>query len=184
MRAKLVNENIRFERGKDPKDAMEVGLAGLKKEILDNTSWSAAITPESVKIIDVIPDYEGYPILIMKVIDPIHNKDKPYQAVSNIPGSFVMNLPDAESAEQAVKKKIDDGIAYYEANKVKIDKMIAYYERMRKIKVVASEMRGKGNQDKGQGNPPDLPGNQGNNDQEPPVEPEPPANQGRQGNNK
>ena len=82
------------------------------------------------------------------------------------------------------KAEIDDGIAYYEANKVKIDKMIAYYERMRKIKVVASEMRGKGNQDKGQGNPPDLPGNQGNNDQEPPVEPEPPANQGRQGNNK
>jgi hypothetical protein len=35
MRAQFVNENIRFERGQDPKDSMEIGHWSIKRALLD-----------------------------------------------------------------------------------------------------------------------------------------------------
>lgn len=106
MRAKLVNENISFERGQDPKSSMDIGTQKIHRDIIDNTPWSANLSPEVYDIVTLIPDYMGHPILVVKMKDPITNKHLPYSAVSDLSGTFSTLEESPESAIKAVENRI------------------------------------------------------------------------------
>ena len=67
---KLVSENINevldFERGQDPKKAMNIGKTLLDKKFIEETPWAVPIDEDSLEIVELHKNfYKGYPALVM-----------------------------------------------------------------------------------------------------------------------
>jgi len=101
----IVRESLNFERGIDPKKSMDIGKSKLDKELIENTEW--AIDDTAIKhiyeIIEVIRDYRGYPILVMR---NKQHEEWPYRATSII-GVFGEYAPTPEDALKGLKKIIN-----------------------------------------------------------------------------
>jgi hypothetical protein len=104
MRAKLVNENISFERGKDPRKSMGIGVEGL----INSTVWSLNLLPDLYQIVGHDWDYLGHPILIAKVKDPIMYPEKSHVAATDIPGIAIQHSPNELQAYSDIKDKIKE----------------------------------------------------------------------------
>ncbi len=100
----IVREHINFERGLDPKKAMDIGKSKLDREIIENTDWAINLEKHGFiwEIVELMRNYGGFPILILK------NKSQDswnYRAVSKV-GIFgeYQNTPAAalQSAQAAV----------------------------------------------------------------------------------
>lgn len=102
MRAKLVNENIDFKRGQDPKDTMDIGA----RKMIDEVTWSLNLMPDLYEIVGHDWDYLGHPILVAKLKDPIMNRNKSHVAVTDIPGINVQHSPNEFQAYSDIKDKI------------------------------------------------------------------------------
>jgi hypothetical protein len=66
---KLVKEHINFERGLDPREAMNIGKHSIDKDIIMNTHWEIPlnIINDMFNIIKVDHSYlPDYPILVLK----------------------------------------------------------------------------------------------------------------------
>ncbi len=101
----IVRENINFERGLDPKTSMAVGKSHLDRKILEETDWAIDVEQHAFlyEIIELIRDYKGYPILVLK------NKQQeswPYRAIS-VRGAFGDYHPTPEKALKQIKSIID-----------------------------------------------------------------------------
>lgn len=100
-----VNENINFERGLDPKISMDVGKSHLDRRIMEETDWAIEEKTLGIiyEILELIRDYKGYPILVLK------NKQHdswPYRAISVV-GVFGDYQETAAKALKDVKNIID-----------------------------------------------------------------------------
>jgi hypothetical protein len=101
----LVRENINFERGLDPKTSMDVGKSMLDRKILEETDWAIDLRKHGFiyEFLDLIRDYKGYPILVMK---NKQHEEWPYRAIS-IVGIFGDYQPTQERALKQIKTTID-----------------------------------------------------------------------------
>jgi hypothetical protein len=105
---KIIRESLKFERGLEPKKAINVGKAKLDRDIIENTDWSIDLDKHGFlyEIIDLIKDYRGYPILILK------NKQHdswPYRGISRR-GVFGEYQPTPEAALKDAKRVVNDDI--------------------------------------------------------------------------
>lgn len=105
----IIRESLNFERGLEPRSSMKVGKSYLDQKIIDETDWAIDIEKHSFlyDIIDLIRDYRGYPILILK------NKQQEvswsYRAISK-KGVFGDYQPTPEKALINLQKSIDTEI--------------------------------------------------------------------------
>lgn len=122
MRAKTVNEEISFQRGKDPKDAMNIGLS----KIVDKYRWANDFWNRGFGTLDYgennyfklisfhrIEYWRGIPILIIEVYD----KDRDFIGYMAMPpidlgiGSTYVSRKGPEAALKNMKRKISSHIA-------------------------------------------------------------------------
>ena len=101
---KIIRESLNFERGLEPKDSMDIGKSRLDREIMEETDWAINLEKNGFlwDIIELIRDYRGYPILILK------NKQQeswPYRAISRV-GVFGDYQPTPEKALLNLQKAI------------------------------------------------------------------------------
>jgi len=107
MKAKLVYENLDFERGKDPKEAMGVGKAGKAKNMEWDwyPDWDPMLTGEE-KFVDLIhyPKPED-PELYIKVaqVQDIHGGAPMYYAINNIGEPYSADMVYFDKPEDAIK---------------------------------------------------------------------------------
>jgi hypothetical protein len=97
----IVRESINFERGLEPKTSMDVGKSHLDRKILEETDWAIDIDKHGFiyEIIELIRDYKGYPILILK---NKQHESWPYRAIS-VRGAFGDYQPTPEKALEQIK---------------------------------------------------------------------------------
>lgn len=102
---KIVRESINFERGLDPKTSMDVGKSHLDKKIFDQTDWAvnSGTLGNIYEILELIRDYKGYPILVLK---NKQHESWPFRAISVV-GVFGDYQPTAYKALKQVKQIID-----------------------------------------------------------------------------
>ena len=111
---KIIRESLNFERGLEPKKSMDIGKSRLDREIMEETDWAINLEKNGFlwDIIELIRDYKGYPILILK------NKQQeswPYRAISRV-GVFGDYQESPEKALSNLKKSIDREIAKEDAS--------------------------------------------------------------------
>jgi len=109
MKAKLVNENINFERGQDPKSSMDIGAS----RMIDEVVWSQNILPSIEEVVGFDMDFMGHKILVTKIKEPIANQYLPYRGVTDIPGIFVGQQPSEKAVYDMIKSQI---IEYVKTN--------------------------------------------------------------------
>lgn len=84
---KKITESLNFERGLDPKDAMSIGKKASDEAFVRSKDWSTIKNLEDslsvYDIVDVIRNYKGFSILIVKYYKPEKFK-KPYMAFSDL----------------------------------------------------------------------------------------------------
>jgi hypothetical protein len=109
------NETQNFTRGLDPKDAMNIGKKAMDQKIIDETDWSIDYSTiiSIYDIVEVIHNYRGFPILILKEKGKedtswpyrgISRKARPLAEVKKIIGEFCFSH---EQALREIKNKID-----------------------------------------------------------------------------
>jgi hypothetical protein len=103
----LVRENINFERGLEPKTSMSVGKSHLDREIMEETDWAIDLEKHAFiyDIVNLIKDYRGYPILILK--NKQQESSWTYRAISRV-GVFGDYQPTPEKALINLMKSIDN----------------------------------------------------------------------------
>ena len=101
----IVRESINFERGLEPKVSMDVGKSHLDRKILEETDWAIDIEQHAFlyEIVELIRDYKGYPILILK---NRQQESWPYRAIS-VRGAFGDYQSSPEKALKQIKDIID-----------------------------------------------------------------------------
>lgn len=84
MKSQKMIESMDFERHKEPLDSMGIGKAALDKKIIEDTDWELPhdLIHQNFDIIEVIPEYKGNPILIMKTKSDGDGDGKRYTAMS------------------------------------------------------------------------------------------------------
>jgi hypothetical protein len=105
---KIIRESLSFERGLEPKKALNIGQAKIDRDIIENTNW--AIDPDKpgfiYEIIELIRDYRGYPILILK---NKQQESRPYRGISKR-GVFGGYRSTPEAALNDAKRVVNDDI--------------------------------------------------------------------------
>jgi hypothetical protein len=102
MRARTVNEILKFERGLDPIKSMDIGKDHLIKSIpwqLDLSEW-----PEDYKVVEFISNYRGFPILVYQE-EALPGMTDTFQATST--GEYTGMCTSKGSAIRSMKKRID-----------------------------------------------------------------------------
>lgn len=61
-----VTEKLDFERGGEPIKTMDIGQTYLDRKFIEDTNWFITFSYDDYDIIDLIKDYQGYPLLILK----------------------------------------------------------------------------------------------------------------------
>jgi hypothetical protein len=119
MKAKLVFESINFERGKDPKSAMDIGKSYLDKEKIKSIKWEAEIDSDLIfeDPYEFIESYNGYPILMfMDSLEP----EEWYGMSSTYTGIYLGPYRSKNKAIEEVKNSID---SFVELRKFKEDNL-------------------------------------------------------------
>lgn len=117
MRAKTISR-FNFERGRDPKDSMTIGKTYLDKKYVEETNWFITYSPEDYEIIEVIRNYRGFPILILRPLpilsyyagDFIDNSNYYIGTSLNSTGCGGLGGKTSEKALDLIKDEIDEYI--------------------------------------------------------------------------
>jgi hypothetical protein len=97
-RKNRIKESLEFNREGDSLQKMGIGQSS-NEEFINETDWQMPYL-EQAEIVDLIRDYKGYPILVVKL-----EGDLGYQATSTFDYSNACNS--IKKAELAMKKRID-----------------------------------------------------------------------------
>jgi hypothetical protein len=112
-----VSESVRFERGKDPKDAMDIGQKALLKKRAAEIEWDWDPERGTEEIIDIV-DHRGFNIKVAKLENygskyNLSGPDGIYYAVSDTGEPYINEpqfYPDPESALKGEIESLDDYI--------------------------------------------------------------------------
>lgn len=98
----IVPEKINFERTGDPIKSMGVGRQIMDEPIIKNTDWARPPEPEQFKIVGLIRDYRGMPILTLE------NKSFPLYTATSDNGIYSAHYESPHEAVHYVKRGIDE----------------------------------------------------------------------------
>jgi hypothetical protein len=77
MKAYFVSEKLHnFERGGNPRTTMDIGQTYLDTKFIEETPWDFPFNEirDAVTVIDLIKNYRGFPILVLRKNDDTENK--------------------------------------------------------------------------------------------------------------
>ena len=106
---KIVKETINFERGQDPIKSMDIGQTLLDKKFIEEINWDFGTLDDNDEIIELIKDYRGYPILILRNKNWIAgSRIMSKYMVSSIAGIEYVTGDVLEPLIEDIKQAIDD----------------------------------------------------------------------------
>jgi hypothetical protein len=128
-----INEVLGFERGKEPIKSMGIGKEVIDREIIKNTEWKLNPIDPDWEIIELIRDYKGFPIVVIKDITAMkENQLLLYFAISPVLYSYWTKTP--EKTIKIIKEKIDKFIS--NNNRYDIDESLNFERGKEPIKAM------------------------------------------------
>ena len=115
MKAQFVNESINFERGQDPKRAMEIGGISLIKKYDWDVDVFNNIFYEFISVADFVEDWKGYPILVVKVKDKQTGEIGYYAVSDGGIGCTNFNIYGAHRPLKNIKRTINKRVKAFES---------------------------------------------------------------------
>lgn len=120
-----IKESLEFERRGEPFKKINIGQEAIDKKIIEEIDWFKEF-PENIQEMELIRDYKGFPILIIKHLVKSFLDEKSYPKYTGIT-TFIGTLPYVykRDAINFMKESIDNYINdedYYDPNKISIKK--------------------------------------------------------------
>lgn len=105
-----IRESLNFERNSKPLKKISIGQEAIDKKIIEETDWYKEF-PENIQEIELIRDYKGFPILIIKHLVKSFLDEKDYPRYTGIT-TFTGSLPfiSKKDAIRFMKESIDNYI--------------------------------------------------------------------------